>query len=296
MLDQFVGGLPCRLVGMADDDMQPNAERDLAAALLGDPAHACNLLRDLRRGLAPGQVFVDGIDGDIDAGIRRAAKIEWRMGCLDRWIEDAAVFDRDVLARDSDGFAGELPRVNIQKLTGDLIAFVVIEEDAIALVLDGIAARHDVDEQSSVGQAIQRGSHARCRYRGRLQSGSHGDEIAQSFRPRRDGRCDDPGVFAIAPGREQGPVIAELVRGTRNLPQIVEIDLARTGRGSEIVAVAAGRQEPENLESVVDCGHGAGVPAASATAMAFGISPSARNVSASCCCSVMTLRSIGLIP
>jgi hypothetical protein len=35
------------------------------------------------------------------------------------------------------------------------------QEDAIALVLDGIAAGHDIDQQATVGDAVQRRGHAR---------------------------------------------------------------------------------------------------------------------------------------
>jgi hypothetical protein len=118
MADQFVGGLPCGLVGLAHDDMQADAEGELAAALLGSGLDACDLLGDLRRRLAPGQVFVDGVDRDIDAGIRRAAEIERRARRLHRREDQATVLDLDMLALHIDGLAAQLPRYRRRGIRG----------------------------------------------------------------------------------------------------------------------------------------------------------------------------------
>ena len=56
-----------------------------------------------RRRLAPGQIFVDGVGGDIDAGVRRAAEIQRRSRRLHRREQQASVLDVDVLALEVDG-------------------------------------------------------------------------------------------------------------------------------------------------------------------------------------------------
>ncbi len=60
MLDQLIGGPPGFVIGLAHDDVQANAEADLPSALRRKRRDRRDLLRDLRRRLAPGQVFVDG--------------------------------------------------------------------------------------------------------------------------------------------------------------------------------------------------------------------------------------------
>ena len=98
MLDQLVRGFPRRFVRLADDDMQADAEGELASARGRNRPDAVDLVGDLRRRLAPGQIFVDGIDRDLDAGIRRAAEIERRTRRLHA-AETAAVRPRCGYAR-----------------------------------------------------------------------------------------------------------------------------------------------------------------------------------------------------
>jgi hypothetical protein len=68
-------------------------KRELASTRGGDGLDAVDLFGDLRRRLAPGQVFVDGVDGDIDAGVRRAAEIKRRARRLQRQEQQPPVLD-----------------------------------------------------------------------------------------------------------------------------------------------------------------------------------------------------------
>ena len=145
-----------------------------------------------------------------------------------------------------DGLASEEIGVDAQKFARHGVAGVVIEEDTVALVLDGIAAGDDVDQQTAIGDPIERRSHPRGNAR-RLQAGPNGDEVAQPLGERRNAGGDDPRILAASPGRQQHAEIAELVGGLRDLAQIVEIDLASADRCAEITAVAMGRQEPEDV-------------------------------------------------
>ena len=221
-------------------------KESLRPRLRGDRLHAVDLFGDLRRRLAPGQVFVDGIDGDVDAGIRRSAEIERRARRLHRRKQQPAILDADVLALDVDRLARKQIAVDVEKLARHRVALVMIEENAVALVLDGIAAGDDIDQQPSVRHPVERRGHARGDAR-RLQAGPHRHQITQPLGPRRHRRGDHPGILAASPGRQQHAEIAELIGGLRDLAQIVEVDLASAGRGAEIAAVAMGRQEPENV-------------------------------------------------
>mgnify|MGYP003693941453 CR=1 FL=1 len=185
VLDQLIRGLPGFRIGFANDHMQADAERELASALVGDRFHAIDLLGDLRRRLAPGQIFVDGIDGNIDAGVRRSAEIERRARRLHRRKQQAAILDADVLALHIDGLAREQIAVDVEELARHRIALVMIEENPVALVLDGIAAGDDVDQQPPVRHPVERRGHARGDAR-RLQAGPHCHQIAQPLGPWRD--------------------------------------------------------------------------------------------------------------
>ena len=67
--DQLVGGRPGLVVGLAHDDVQADAEAQLAAALAPPPARTSAIFSaTVRRRLAPGQVDVDLLGGDVDAG------------------------------------------------------------------------------------------------------------------------------------------------------------------------------------------------------------------------------------
>jgi len=165
---------------------------------------------------------------------------------LHRLEQQPAILDLDVLALDIDRLAGEQVAVDVEELTCHGVTLVMIEEDAVALVLDRIAAGDDVDQEPPVGDAIKRRRHPR-RDAWRLQAGADSNEIAQPLGPGRDRRGDDPGILAASPGRQQHAEIAELVGRLRDLAQIVEVDIAAAGGGAEIMAVTMGRQEPEDI-------------------------------------------------
>ena len=95
--------------------------------------HAGDLLGDVGRGLAPGQVDVDMVGRDLDAGLRRAAEIERRIGRLHRREEDAALLDPQVLALEGDRLArASAPRQMCRNSSVTRVALVVLEEDAVA--------------------------------------------------------------------------------------------------------------------------------------------------------------------
>src|SRR4029077_3511373 len=105
--DEIVCGRPGFRTGFPDDDVQAYAKRQFSATPVGRGLDARDLLGDLGRRLAPGQIFVDRIDRDIDARIGRAAEIERRAWRLQRLKQQAAILDADV------------PAVKIHRLAGE---------------------------------------------------------------------------------------------------------------------------------------------------------------------------------
>ena len=294
VLDQLIRRLPGFRIGFAHDHMQANAERELSSPRGRGGFHPVDLLCDLRRRLAPGQVLVDGVDRNVDAGIRRSAEIERRPRRLHRLEQQAAVLDVNMLALDIDGLARQKVAVDIEELARHLVALVMRQEDAIALVLDGITAGDDIDQQTSIRHPVERRGHAGGDAR-RLQPGPHSHEIPQPLGPWRNGRSHHPGILAASPRGEQHAEIAELIGSLRDLAQVVEVHLASARGGAEITAVTMRRQEPENV-GVGLRAHDPDLRATSEILICFGISPSAKNVSATCCWSAITLSVIGLMP
>src|SRR3954466_13716673 len=149
-MDELVRGLPRFGIGFTYDHMQTDAERQLSPACGGHRLHPVDLLGDLRRRLTPGQIFVDGVDRDVDAGVRRSAEIERRTWRLHRLEQQAAVLDTDMLSLHIYGLTRQEVAVDVEELARHLVALVMRQENAVALVLDRIASGDDVDQQTSV--------------------------------------------------------------------------------------------------------------------------------------------------
>ena len=96
--DELVGSAPRLRLRLAHDHVQADAEAQRAPAPCRRGADCCDLLGHVGERLAPGQVDVDVLGRDRDAGLGRAAEVERRIGLLDRRENDPSVFDREVLA------------------------------------------------------------------------------------------------------------------------------------------------------------------------------------------------------
>jgi hypothetical protein len=143
--NEVVGGLPGFIICFTHDDMQTNAEGDFPT----QPRRSCGYWRDLLgnllRRLAPGQIFVDRRRCDIDGRVRRAAEIKWRLRLLRRGKKQASVFNAEMFAFKVDGLATQQRRVHSEKFARHFVALIVIEKNAVALILGGIAAGNDID-------------------------------------------------------------------------------------------------------------------------------------------------------
>src|SRR5579871_4797492 len=123
------------------------------------------------------------------------------------------------------------------------------EKDAIASKFREIAAGDYVNEQATLGDAVERRGHPRGDDR-LHDSRPHGNEQAQARGCRSDRRPYHPGVFARTAGRNQYSVEAETICRLSSLQEIAKAELASSGRGRQITPVAVSRQEPENIHQL----------------------------------------------
>src|ERR1700727_2283899 len=213
--------------------MEADAKRKRPAMLRGHGLRRGDLLRNVFRRLAPREVDVHVLGRDDAPGARRAAKVEWRIWLLLRRIEQLALLNSQVLVCLGDLLPLHQFPPDGQELVGDLITFVVIEKDAITLEFGWIPASDDVDEQSSVRQAVKRGR--RARGKGRLgKARPHRDQEPQATGEGDHRGGDDPRVLARAAGGKEHAVIAELIRSPGNLRQIAERYVSGADLAAEI--------------------------------------------------------------
>jgi hypothetical protein len=112
MLDQGIGLAPGVGRALAHDDMETDAEAELAAARGCQLAHFLDLGPDIGRRLAPGQIDIDMVGRDLLARAGGAAEIEWGVGRLPRRVEQLAAFDSEMLALVIDGLALNQPQIS----------------------------------------------------------------------------------------------------------------------------------------------------------------------------------------
>ena len=256
----------------------------------------------LRHGLgwfAPGQVHVELFGGQFVRGLRRTAEIQRRIRLLHRRVDHLAALGHQLLALEA--VALGLMAVcqdaapDAQVVGGDGVAFVVADEDAIALQLAGVAAGHHVDQQPPFGQAVEGGGHARRELR-RADAGADRHQELEPARGADQAGGHHPRILAGAPGGQQHAVVAQRVGGHRHLAEVVIARRARAAAGAEITRIAVGGNEPEDVHGMPALVYFRPDGAASNTLRGLGISLSAWNASATCCCSSSTSRVIGCTP
>ena len=246
--DQAIGGLPGFLAGLADDHVQADPEAHLAALAGGLLAYLGDLLGNRRRRLAPGQVQLDLLGGEVLGGLRGAAEVQRRTRLLQRRIEELGPLHLDVLAGVVDGLALQHATPDAGEFDRRLVAFGVAQVQAVASQFVGIAAGDQVEQRAAVGQPVQGRRLARGDGR-RNDPGTQRDEELQAlgYRDQRGG--DQPGVLAGTSGGDQYAAEAQAVGGLGDLLQVAVVDGTGALGGAQVVAVAVGGKEPENLEA-----------------------------------------------
>ena len=145
--------------------------------------------------------------------------------------------------------ARQEPPPDVQELVGDLVARVVLLENAVAGQFHRVAARNDVDEHAPTRKAVESGRHARGEAR-RYQSGSHSHEELHATRGPDQRGSGHPSVLAASAGGQERAFVAEGVDGTSHLSEIVEVEHAPARRRAQVAAVTVRRDEPEKFHDV----------------------------------------------
>lgn len=268
MADEFFGGLPGLVFGLAHDDVQADAELHGAAVFCSAGAHVGHLLGDFSRWLAPGQVGLDLLGGEVVGGVGRAPKVHRRVRLLQGRKQQLGALHAEVLAVVVERFTAVAAREDLapdaDELGGLLVARGVVQKHAVALQLGLVATGHQVDKQSSAREPVERGRHARSQPR-LVQAGAHRHQKFELLGHGDQAGRDHPGVFARAPGGDQNALVAQAVGGHRHLLEVVMAELARALGGAKVAAVAVGGNEPEDL-------HGTGLFKAGSQRGRYGIS------------------------
>src|SRR5262249_27689093 len=110
--NKVLGGGPSLLGRLAHDDVQADAEAQFAAFGVSGFADLGKFFGNLSGGLAPCQILIDGLGGNLDARLGRAAEVKGRAALLRRSEQEAAFLDGDVLALKIDGFSSQEPPVD----------------------------------------------------------------------------------------------------------------------------------------------------------------------------------------
>ena len=249
MADQLVGRRPGLLVGLAHDDVQPDAEAELAAASRRQRSRHASIFSATCAGGSPQVRYLSIVLGrDRDAGVRRAAEIERRSRrAAPAGTAAGRPRSRCACRGSSTVSPASSSRVDVEELARHLVALVVREEDAVALVLDRIAAGDDVDEQAAVRDAVERRGHARRDASATAGPAAprRGSAAARSAaraprrRPRNPRSCGRSAAARRSSRGRRPP--ARSAADSRDRPARPPI------AGAEIAAVAVGRQEPEDI-------------------------------------------------
>lgn len=153
-----------------------------------------------------------------------------------------------MLAGVVDGLALQHTTPDAGEFDRGLVAFGVAQVQAVASQFVGIAAGDQVEQRAAVGQPVQGRRLARGDGR-RNDPGTQRDEELQAlgYRDQRGG--DQPGVLAGTSGGDQYAAEAQAVGGLGDLLQVAVVDGTGALGGAQVVAVAVGGKEPENLEA-----------------------------------------------
>jgi hypothetical protein len=130
---------------VAADHVQPDAEPQRPARLGGLLPDPGQLLGDLGRRLAPGQVDLDVPGRDRTGCLRRPPEVDVRDRV--RQPVQFRVLDVDVLARQGEPLAAPQRADDGEELVGALVAFLLAEVVAVRALFVVLAAGHHVEQQ-----------------------------------------------------------------------------------------------------------------------------------------------------
>ncbi|MNZ75199.1 hypothetical protein D3C78_936720 [compost metagenome] len=123
----------------------------------GFGAHLFNFLFHLFRRFAPGEIQIDLFCRQILCNVRRSAKVKRRTRLLNRWEIEFCITYVNVFAFIGDGFALKQTTPDAGEFCRGLIAFGVVEEDAVSREFRWVAAGDQIKQRTSVGESVERG-------------------------------------------------------------------------------------------------------------------------------------------
>ena len=251
--EQPVGLGPGLLGGVPGDGVHPDAEADLAALVGGELADPVDLLAHGGGRLAPGQVDVGVLGGDVAGGGRGAAEVDLgdRVGDL----VERGVLDLEVLAVEGHGLAAPQRADDVQELLAAGVAGVLVEEVAEHPLLVALAAGHHVEQQPAAGEVLEGAGHLGGQER-RGQARAERDQELQPLGDLAEHRGREPGVVAPGAGGGQRGLEADVLGGPGDLAEVGHARRATRGTGADAVAAAddvaavatVGGQEPVELQ------------------------------------------------
>ena len=220
-VEQPLGLRPRLRGGVPGDHVQPDAEPQRAALAPRPAADPGQLLRHLRRRLAPGQVDVGVPGGDRPRGRRGAAEVDRRQ----RVGRRAARSRRSTLVvlavRSRTARPRHAPRTTCQELAGPGVALVVGEVVAEPALLVGSAAGDHVQQQPAAGDPLVGRGHLRGQRR-RHEAGPERDQELQPLGLPDQRGGGQPGVLAPGAGRGEHASKPELLGGPGDLAEVVD--------------------------------------------------------------------------
>src|SRR5262245_14137022 len=239
---------PGLLLGRAEDRAHRDAEARHSSgrrrgADLGDRA------ADRRDRLAPERVHVAVPRADREGRAGGAAEVDWDRRPLEGLdLRERAPHAVELAVEVERTLARPRAAQNLKILVGPAVAGVVIEEIAVALLLDVAAPGDDVQRDAAACHVIERGGLARGEGR-RHEPGAMGDEKAQVRRRGRGVRGDHEAVGAGRAVADQHAVEPARLVDAGELGDEARVDGARDDR----LAVDLGRQgrrdHPDDLDS-----------------------------------------------
>jgi hypothetical protein len=141
------------------DDMQPDTEPERPPLLGRQPPDPGDLLGDLGRRLAPSEVHVHVLGGDLPRDRRRSPEVH--LGHRVGQPRQLRVLDAQMLTGQIDGLAVPQLPYDLQEFAGTAVPVVLVEEVPVGPLLVALAAGDDVEEQPSAGLPLERGRHLR---------------------------------------------------------------------------------------------------------------------------------------
>jgi len=153
-----------------------------------------------------------------------------------------------VLAVVIDGFALQHATPDAGELDRGLVAFGVGQVQAVGGQLVRVAAGDQVEQRATAREPIQRCRLAR-RHGGRNDPRAQRDQEFQALGERDQRGGHQPGILAGAAGGNQHAAKTEAVGGLGDLAEVAVVDGAGAFAGAEVLAVAMGGQEPEDVEA-----------------------------------------------